>query len=214
MLGRSWGMTRNGVKLLVARLMEPLRRESVMMEHNQKALKQLPISVINQPHNLLVLRQWKEPLVIKVSQINLMPLSFRPCGLLKRKIWLRKRDLRKWVCLKVSFQKPLSEYEDAVKKKLITEMLWTCRWSRLLECLWCRLQVLFLNIYVSCSVFHLRFMFCFICFYVSMFHNICLKFMFHNVWFKFMWSVLFCYKCSVKCDMWVWSLCNLFCEMW
>lgn len=82
-------MTRNGNKL------EVVRRESVMMEHNQKALNQLPTSVMNQPTDLLVLRQPKEPLVREALQITSQPLSFRPCGLLKRETWQRRRDFRR-----------------------------------------------------------------------------------------------------------------------
>lgn len=43
MLGRSCAMTRNGVNLLLVRLMEALRREGMRIVHNQKAHKQLSI---------------------------------------------------------------------------------------------------------------------------------------------------------------------------
>ena len=99
-LHHAWEELRNDQKWCeVASSKRDVRRKSVMMEHNQKALKQLPTSVMNQPTDLLALRQPKEPLVREASQIASQPLSIRPCCLLKRETWQRRRDFRRWVCL-------------------------------------------------------------------------------------------------------------------
>nr|VDD44085.1 unnamed protein product [Brassica oleracea] len=53
-LGRNCGMTKIGVSLQQVRGMEPLGKESVRMEHNQPAPKQLSILMMKQQNVLLV----------------------------------------------------------------------------------------------------------------------------------------------------------------
>lgn len=92
------------------------------MEHNPKALKPLPISVSKV---LLVWRQRKEPLVREALAHHESAFEFQTMWSIKENDLAVKERLTKMGLLEtlISKKEPLSECEQALKQKLITDML-------------------------------------------------------------------------------------------
>ena len=107
---------------LVVRLMEALRREDVRMVHNLRALKRL----INQP-NITSVKAAKGASGKRTIVDGKALSKFQTMWSIKEKDLAVKERLSKMGLLDMLIAKPepLSEEEEALKKKLTTEMLST-----------------------------------------------------------------------------------------